>query len=264
MKKWLTALSAVKSSTMGNTAWHIGWDVGAWHCLKGKTGKKPRDAIVILNSNLEIVGTPWRGNLREAINSCSTTGEWSAALFNLCRLSPQSGSITLAIDAPLGFSDAFRQLVTKLSAAASIESNQTNPYLFRRTERYLFKRGFYPLSAITQQIGSQATKGMHVLARFAPNVVDCGVWSGRDGSDLTVIETYPAPCFESKTIKELLEHDRYSKFSEKDDRKDALICALVAQLFAEAKSELVPPEQDVSPSEGWIWVPKDALFLDDA
>ena len=39
-------------------------------------------------------------------------------------------------------------------------------------------------------IDSQATKGVHVLARFAPEIVECGAWS--DGSNLTAIEAYPS------------------------------------------------------------------------
>jgi len=214
--------------------------------------------LVILNSDLEIVGTPWRGNLRDSINSCSTTGEWSAALLDLCRVSVNCGSITLAVDTPLGFPDAFVQLLTRHQVAASIEEFKSNPYLFRRTERFLGQQGFkQPLSTIQDQIGSQATKGMHVLARFAPKVVECGVWS--DGDDLTVIETYPTPCSESKIIQEILAQGGYPQFPNKDDRKDALTCALIAHMFAEKKGDLLPPEQDVSPGEGWIWIPKDAI-----
>jgi hypothetical protein len=47
-------------------------------------------------------------------------------------------------------------------------------------------------------IGSQATKGMHVLTRFAPKIVECGVWS--DGSNLTAIEAYTSACKSSETI----------------------------------------------------------------
>jgi len=86
---------------------------------------------VILDDNHEIVGTPWRGNLRECINSCSTSAEWIAALFDLCGsgISPESGPVTLAIDTPLGFSEAFIQLVTQSKAAACIEASNTNSYL---------------------------------------------------------------------------------------------------------------------------------------
>ncbi|RDH87667.1 MAG: hypothetical protein DIZ78_03675 [endosymbiont of Escarpia spicata] len=106
---------------------------------------------MILDANHEIVGTPWRGNLRECINSCSTSTEWIAALLDLCGsgVSPESGPVTVAIDTPLGFSDAFIQLATRSKAAASIEASNTNPYLFRRTEHYLFEQGLSPLSAQT-------------------------------------------------------------------------------------------------------------------
>lgn len=90
--------------------------------------------------------------------------------------------MTLAIDTPLGFSDAFVQLITQSEAAASIEASNTNPYLFRRTEHYLFGQGLSPLSAIKDMIGSQTTKGMHVLARFALRIVECGVWYDRQQS----------------------------------------------------------------------------------
>ena len=211
---------------------------------------------MILDVNLEIVGTPWRGNLRECINSCSTSIEWIAALFDMCGsgATPGSGPVTLAIDTPLGFSEAFIQLVTQSKAAASIEASKTNPYLFRRTEHYLFEQGLSPLSAIKDMIGSQATKGMHVLARFVPNIVECGVWS--DNSNLTAIEAYPSAYKRSETIQAL--RRPYPALSHVDC-EDALSCALVASLFAENRSALMPPEADVSPSEGWIWVPRDAF-----
>jgi hypothetical protein len=164
-----------------------------------------------------------------------------------------------AIDIPLDFSDAFIQLVTQSKAVASIEASNTNPYLFRRTEHYLFEQGLSPLSAIKDMIGSQATKGMHVLARFAPKIVECGVWS--DGSNLTAIEAYPSARKRSETIQAL--RRPYPVLSHADC-EDALTCALVASLFAEKRGALKPPEADVSPSEGWIWVPRDAFAQDAA
>ena len=59
----------------------IGWDVGGWNCDKNQNS---RDAIVILDTNREIVGSPWRGNLRKNINVSSTTTDWIAALFGSC------------------------------------------------------------------------------------------------------------------------------------------------------------------------------------
>ena len=39
----------------------IGWDVGGWNCDKNQ---RSRGAIVILIPDLEIMGVPWKGNLR--------------------------------------------------------------------------------------------------------------------------------------------------------------------------------------------------------
>lgn len=49
--------------------------------------------------------------------------------------------------------------------------------MFHKTERHPFAAGLRPLSAVKDMIGSQASKGMHVLARFARSPVRCGVWS---------------------------------------------------------------------------------------
>ncbi len=214
---------------------------------------------MILDANHEILGTPWRGNLRKWINGCTTSTEWIAALFDLCGkgVPPENGPVTLAIDTPLGFSYAFIQLATQNKAATSIELSSTNPYLFRRTERYLFEQGLSPLSAIKDMIGSQATKGMHVLARFAPTIVECGVWS--DGGSFTAIEAYPSACKRSETMQAL--RRPYPALNHADC-EDALTCALVASLYAEKRGALIPPEADVSPNEGWIWVPMDAFVRD--
>ena len=103
-------------------------------------------------------------------------------------------------------------------------------------------------------IGSQATKGMHALARFAPWVVEGGVWG--DGNNLTAIEAYPSVCKSSETIQTL--RQPYPSLAH-EDYEDALTCAIVAYLFAVRREALMPPIRSVSPSEGWIWVPTDAF-----
>lgn len=237
------------------SSYYIGWDVGGWNCDKNGTS---RDAMVILDDELNIVGTPWRGNLRYAINEATGSDEWVSKLFALCKAPNSSGrpQITLAIDTPLGFSEEFTSLVTQRNHAGELGSSATNPYLFRQTERLLFEHGLTPLSAIKDMIGSQATKSMHVLAKFAPIIKRCGVWS--DGAGLTAIEAYPSACKPSATIKGL--QLRYGKL-EHDDIDDALICALVAYLFDEKLDKLIPPGTSIPISEGWIWVPKDGLNM---
>ena len=55
--------------SIASPASFIGWDVGGWNC--DKNGKS-RDAVVILDDTLTIVGQPWRGNLRNCIATATT------------------------------------------------------------------------------------------------------------------------------------------------------------------------------------------------
>lgn len=235
------------------SSFFIGWDVGGWNC--DKNGKS-RDALVILDTELKLAGKPWRGNLRSAINGATNAAEFVSALFALCGTQPDTATpqVMLAIDTPLGFSEAFVRLVTGLECTEPVGSSQTNSYLFRQTEHYLFQRGLKPLSAIKDMIGSQATKGMHVLAKFAPHATSCGVWS--DGAALTAIEAYPSSCKESATIQGL--RSRYAPLGHNDE-EDALTCALIGYLHAAQREALASPLDTVPAGEGWIWVPRDAF-----
>jgi len=237
----------------GHTSYFIGWDVGGWHCDRNKNS---RDAIVILDATLSVIGTPWRGNLRETINNANNALDFTRGLFAVCETDyPDTSSwCTLAIDTPLGFSEAFQDLIAHRKHVEQIDSNKTNPYLFRRTERILSEHDIQPLSPVTHMIGSQATKGMHVLAKFAPHVQECGVWN--DGTHLTVIEAYPSACKESRAIHEYRNNDKYSSIGNAD-KKDAYTCALIAYLYAKHKDKLFAPGPSIPKSEGWIWVPAD-------
>jgi hypothetical protein len=240
----------MSKSTTASSTFSIGWDVGGWNC--DKNGKS-RDAIVILNSKLTIVGNPWRGNLRESINSAPTTNDWLTALFAMCKADyPDNQSpVTMAIDTPLGFSDEFVSLITQRRYAEPASTSGLNHYLFRYTERYLFQHGRQPLSAVKDMIGSQATKGIHVLAKFAPQIESCGVWT--DGAGFRAIETYPSACRDIKVIKKFLKGlDKLTP----DDLEDARICALVAHLFTTERRTLEEPDDNVPHREGWIWLPR--------
>ena len=234
----------------------IGWDVGGWNCDKNA---ESRDAIVILDANLAIVGQPWRGNLRSCINVATTSKGWVHALFVLCKAgpSPVKARITIAIDTPLGFSQAFVALVTGSKCVEQLAGSATNPYLFRQTERQLFDQGIRPLSAVKDMIGSQATKGMHALAKFAPQVTRCGVWT--DGNALTAIEAYPSPCKHSALMDAMLLPYADWRQANHQDKVDALICALIAYCFEVRPDTLAHPSGGVPASEGWIWLPKDTL-----
>ncbi len=56
----------------------VGWDVGGWNCDRNT---KSRDAIVILDDALRIVGGSWRGNLRIAINASGATRDFVSRIF---------------------------------------------------------------------------------------------------------------------------------------------------------------------------------------
>jgi hypothetical protein len=258
------------SSTGQAAQFFIGWDVGGWNCDKNR---ESRDALVILDAERHLVGTPWRGNLRQSINEAATAREWLRRLFGYCRadFSENNLQAVLSIDTPLGFSEAFSRLITCREYAEALEKSNTNAYLFRATERFLFDHGLTPLSPVKDMIGSQATKGMHVLAKFASKVTQCGVWS--DGDCLTAIEAYPSACKTSAFIQNLLlpyvQGERvdpperlWIEGIDHPDKRDALICALMAHAFAFCPEALAAPLASIRPAEGWIWVPTDALQKD--
>lgn len=237
----------------------IGWDVGGWNCDKNPAS---RDALVVLDTQHQLIGKPWRGNLRRHINQAVDSADFIARLLGLCALDYSgysSAPVVLAIDTPLGFSTALIELLVLGKAVGAIERSSSNPYLFRQTERFLFERGLSPLSAVKDMIGSQATKGMHALARFAPDIERCGVWT--DDHWLRAIEAYPSACKRSPTMDAL----RESVVQPLDwvqvhvDQQDALTCALIAWLFHFRPDLLVQPSEDTPQREGWIFVPSDGL-----
>jgi len=168
------------------------------------------------------------------------------------------GPSVLAIDTPLSFSHAFMRLVTTGQFESTIGTSASNPYLFRETERFLCEHGITPLSAIKDMIGSQATKGIHVLSKFAPRVMVHGVWT--DGEWLTAIDAYPSPCKRSVLIQQLwqVHGSRWNERLDHQDKKDAFTCALIAHIFTTQPELLAQPPNDIPMAEGWIWLPKDA------
>ena len=229
----------------------IGWDVGGWNCDKNQNS---RDALVALDHAGQSPGQPWRGNLRETINSATTPMAFLAALLALCKLGTpgQPCHATLAIDAPLGFPEAFARMIAGGTPVDQIGRSAANPYLFRHTERRLVGEGVTPLSTIKDMIGSQATKAMHVVARFAPQRLSTGVWT--DGAHLTVIETYPSLC--RARLGPQVHIEPMPKTGREADIHDADVCARIALDFHLNRERLEPPTDDTPPSEGWIWAPR--------
>lgn len=243
---------------------------GGWNCEKNPAS---RDALVILDSARKLVGIPWRGNLRITLNEATSSEILATKILELCHVKidhENSFRLLFAIDTPLGFSKAFTDLIVSRLAAGQILSSSTNPYLHRETERFLFERGLSPLSPIKDMIGSQATKGIHFLARFAPDLERCGLWT--DGRHIQAIEAYPSACKRSACIGAMrrpfyegcgdsvpIEKLKARPEFHHLDLEDALTCALIAWSFENQPDLLEHPTPTIDPSEGWVFVPCDGL-----
>lgn len=234
--------------TAGGDQVFIGWDVGGWNCDKNPSS---RDALVVLDGTGARIGQPWRGNLRQVLNTASTAASFLTAILALCKLpAPAHPRATIAIDAPLGFPAAFAQLITGGAPLLQIGQSSANPYLYRDTERRLAAEGVTPLSAVKDMIGSQSTKAMHAAARYTRRIAP-GVWS--DGAQLTLIETYPALC--RSRSRSAFNDLATATTAREGDILDAEVCAKIARAFVQQPDWLEPPPYDVPASEGWIWAP---------
>lgn len=227
----------------------IGWDVGGWNCDRNRLS---RDAIVILDQQRKILGTPWRGNLSTHIRQSKNTGGFLSALFHLCKSDAYEASaqVTLAIDAPLGFPAGLINLLMNGTAVDPGTISSANPYLFRMTERHLAKSGLTPLSAVKDMIGSQASKAIHAVKRFAPQLQSTGVWT--DGGQLVAVETYPAAC---RKLYPAIDEIILFSDGQHVDIRDASICAVVAHWYGFRDIALEPPPSTCQEVEGWIWLP---------
>lgn len=249
---------------------YIGWDVGGWNCARNP---RARDALCVLrseNDGTRLIGEPWQGNLRNALNE-SRGSELMRAVLRCCRVEAEEPfKMTIAIDAPLGWPLAMLRLFDNGDTVAAPDDFRQNPYLFRETERFLAAHGFEPLSAVKDMIGSQATKAMHFLRAIGSQRSGVGVWkSSIEQGDLVAIETYPSACERSTMFRDVFStveqaDDFQRHISERgeayrQDVRDALRCAVIAYLYAENPACLKPPASRTSPEEGWIWVPEDAL-----
>jgi hypothetical protein len=233
--------------------YYIGWDLGAWSCA---ASSKSCDALVILDESGELVGEYFRQKeIKSILNEAKDTEQFLKRFFECCELTYKDENVVLAIDTPLGYSESFVKLITEYKPSAEIFGKyRENSYLFRKTEKHIFKERIInpvnklvrPLSAVNDMIGAQSTKGIHVISKYAPNFKNVGVWKS-DDEKLSIIETYPS-------VNRKIEIPEVLK-DQNDDIKDAYICAIIAYVFSTDKKRLVdiPEDLEVPVIEGWIW-----------
>jgi hypothetical protein len=245
----------------------VGWEGGGWNCSRSSESQDALAVLTVQGGSLQIRGKVFRGPIRDDINNCS-------ALFDLLNRKCETNlgcedEITFAIDTPLGFPLAVQSLVNGNCLPDEVpEDYSRNPYLYRVTEQWLFSQDFPALSAVKDMIGSQATKGMHLLRKLNLKVVgyECGVWrNGRTAA----IECYPTTCKRSEKegyicagsqlIQQLFNSLEGAAQLRRVDQIDAIHCAFIAYLFATDRSQLVPPTNSPPLTEGWIWIPRDSV-----
>lgn len=205
---------------------------------------------MLLDSSGRIEGH-YLGNIRSVINTLNPS-KGIQQLLALLKVDIEYDHIVMAIDAPLGFPNEFRELLNSKASKSKIEDFAENGYLFRKCEQILRrieqKKKMKPLSTINDRIGSHATKAMAFMLKMEAKVESVGVWQKKE--KLTIIETYP-------TInRDKIDFEEFEKIkSYNQDLEDAFVCAKVAEAFKENRKSLVSPPKsdDIIKEEGWIW-----------
>ena len=264
-----------------DSTFYIGWDVGAWHCDRPAGSQ---DAFCILErkrseKNLNFLGVS-RRNFREHLVNTNDCESFVKAVFECVKTKVQPdvrSNVIVAIDAPLGVPQAFRDLIVNHWPYGRVEKEAiSNRYLYRETERYLnlTNKEIKPLSLVMHQIGSQSTKAIDLLHRL--NLRQSGfTWVDSDDTvdvRFRALETYPAAAEKRRpsllydlelrgddnSYKDLL-NKPIDKDNRIGDSRDALICAVIAAMWDE-DGKLEEPNASscdlhLVKQEGWIWVP---------
>lgn len=243
----------------------IGWDAGGWQ------GNK--QAVAVVSWMTGAASVDWLGvspafalsrRLPLSLNSLLAPALGGNPL-------PSATRIAWAVDAPLAFPSALRDLVCGQGPVLQQvpDSELDNPYAYRASERWLARQyGRKPMSATFDRLGNVATLAMSLLP----------VWQAagyrllpqqQADADLAVLETWPA------LMKPARQQAAIAPFAQLlpaevvpgSDRYDAALCALVALASASQDTcpllpPLVKPVDSVPASEGWIYHFQPSHLLD--
>lgn len=180
----------------------------------------------------------------------------------------------VGIDAPLGWPDAFVDVVGAHHRGEAIPPAEPRTLQLRHTDLFVADRtGKRPLSVSTDRIGVVALRAIRLLERLA------GPGADRSGG-ASVYETYPGGAVaawalvgrsykradsseERRAIVDALaEHldlgGHADQMIASDDDLDAVLCAAVAGLAAAGRTFAPPdvaPDAERASREGWIHIP---------
>ncbi|GAB4215627.1 MAG: hypothetical protein OHK0013_41380 [Sandaracinaceae bacterium] len=96
----------------------LGWDVGAWNCDRNRESRDALCALEMGASGPLLVGTPWRGNLRDVLVAHEGSALVDALLRQLNVAADEAQHVTIAIDTLLGWP---RRMIELVTAGAVIE-----------------------------------------------------------------------------------------------------------------------------------------------
>lgn len=235
----------------------VGWDVGGWH------GKG--NAVVVVRWTGERVQCLGAGCERLPVGSPSLAD----FVAHFCRAVAATAvrtavSVVVAIDAPLGFPTAFRELLTDPTATPQNPRGTfiDNRLAFRETDREIARRfpRKPPLSASFDKLGNPATVAMRHAYAWTRGA---GPLVTRDATPApglpAVIEVYPALSKEASERKSAA-RARYRAHIDPDPHPhlyDAAISAVLALGWAVGDDARLPRLAVTAsePGEGAIWYP---------
>ena len=180
------------------------------------------------------------------------------------------------IDAPLGWPDAFVDVVTAHHRGDPTPPADPRALQLRRTDVVVHERtGKRPLSVSTDRIGVVALRAIRLLERLA------GPGADRSGG-AGIYETYPGGAIATWALVDrsykrvdslpertvivdaLAEHLQLGPHRDQmianDDDLDAVLCAALAALAHRGRTIAPTPDEDpIARREGWIHVPSGPL-----
>ena len=238
----------------------IGWDVGGW------MGNKQGIAVAtwsIGGNSIEWLGLPSETNIpkNQTFTPDSLISKVSGVSYKTL---PENTRLIMAIDAPLGFPEAFRKLVVnEREFLCRTEREIDNPLAYRYTEQHIYEAlGKKPLSATFDKLGNNSTVAIYHMQKWRDEYgYTAYPFDNDQDDDKAIIEVYPALLKNSagevdSAIKKCLPKG----IREGTDAYDACICAFLAVLYAAQGrfrnfSSLVapPPKKLAVNNEGWIY-----------